>query len=433
MPISVFSAAVFCMISEYAYKAANSSGKVLTGVMSADGEQGVALALQRQGYVPLSIASVHAEAPVARSGPGGLLSGKISLRSFSLGAGGGRPKTRDLVMFAENLSVLLRAGIPLNKSLTVLIELTEKKRFQSVIANVAERIREGSSLWQALQAEENAFPPVFINMVRAGEAGGVLDLVLERVAEYLGGIQELKDYLFSAMIYPVILALTALGSIVVMLTVVVPRFAQIFADLGVAMPMATRILLALGAFFQNYWLVLLVGIFGIFLGFRALIQSESGHRNWDALKLRLPLLGPLFKKIEIARFARTLGTLLGSGVSILAAMNIVQGVVMNQMLRSALSDVYEDLKQGRMLSSALQRHAVIPPLAVHLLGVGEETGNMESMLRKLADIYDKETRAAIKSFISLFEPAIILTMGLVIGMMVVSMLLAIFSVNELAM
>ncbi|TVQ98360.1 MAG: type II secretion protein F, partial [Desulfovibrionales bacterium] len=189
---------------EFTYKAVDSRGRVLTGAMSADGEQGVALALQRQGYVPLSIASVHADAPVAKRQRSGLLSGKMTLRSFSLGVGGGRPKTRDLVMFAENLAVLLRAGIPLNKCLTVLIELTENRNFQRVIANVAERIREGSSLWQALQAEEGAFPPVFINMVRAGEAGGVLDLVLERVVEYLAGIQELKDYLFSAMIYPVI-------------------------------------------------------------------------------------------------------------------------------------------------------------------------------------------------------------------------------------
>ncbi|WP_459939095.1 type II secretion system F family protein [Desulfonatronum parangueonense] len=336
-------------------------------------------------------------------------------------------------MFAENLSTLLRAGIPLDKCLTILVELTEKKRFQAIISNIADRIREGSTLWQALQAEGNAFPTVFINMVRAGEAGGVLELVLERVAEYLNGIQELKDYLFSAMVYPVILALTALGSIVVMLTVVVPRFAQIFEDLGVAMPMATQVLLAFGTFFQNYWLALLFGIIVSVFGARALIRSESGSRRWDALKLQLPILGPLQKKIEIARFARTLGTLLGSGVSILSAMNIVQRVVMNQVLRSSLTEVYTDLKQGRMLSSALQRHGVFPPLAVHLLGVGEETGNIESMLRKLADIYDKEIRAAIKSFTSLFEPAVILTMGLVIGMMVVSMLLAIFSVNELAM
>lgn len=421
------------MSLEYTYKAVDSGGRVLSGVMSAGGEQEVALALQRQGYVPLSILSADMAATAGATGRRGLGVDARAVRSFLGGGGGGRPKTRDLVMFAENLSVLLRAGIPLNKSLTVLIELTEKKGFRAIIANVAGRIREGSALWQALRAEEGAFPPVFINMVRAGEAGGVLDLVLERVAEYLAGIEELKDYLFSAMIYPVILALTALGSIVVMLTVVVPRFARIFEDLGVAMPMATRMLLAVGTFFQSYWLVLFLGGVVTVFGVRALIRSEAGSLRWDALKLRLPILGPIFKKIEIARFARTLGTLLGSGVSILPAMNIVQGVLMNQVLRSSLGEAYTDLKQGRMLSSALERHQVVPPLAVHLLGVGEETGNVESMLRKLADIYDKEIRAAIKSFTSLFEPMVILTMGLVIGMMVVSMLLAIFSVNELAM
>ncbi len=422
------------MIIEYAYKALTSDGKMLNGSMSADDEQSVALLLQRQGLVPLRI---WASNGTSGSEPTGEGRQRIFFRGLMgkgfLPAMQGRPGSKELIMFAENLSVLLRAGIPLNKSLSVLTELVEKRRFQEIIGNVSDRIREGSSLWQALQAQEGAFPEVFINMVKAGEAGGVLDVVLERVAEYLTGVQELKDYLISAMIYPVILGVTALGSIVVMLTVVMPRFAQIFADLGVAMPLATQVLLACGTFFQEYWFLLLLGAACAALALRALVRSESGGQRWDAIKLRLPMIGSIHKKIEISRFARTLGTLLGSGVSILSAMNIVQGVLMNRVLRSSMKEVYNDLKQGRMLSAALQRSEVVPPLAVHLLGVGEETGNMEDMLRKLAEIYDKDLRSAIKAFTSVFEPVVILTMGLVIGMMVVSMLLAIFSVNELAM
>jgi len=446
---------------EFSYKAVTADGALTQGVIHAATEQAAALALQRRNLIVLRInaGSTMGEMPSAPSSG----RGKRAFSSFSksvpssgaktaspargrnAGPGGrtaqsgrsglfaGRPGPKDLVLFAENLAILLKAGIPLSRSLSVLTDLTEKRRLREVVQDVSNRIREGSTLWQALQHHAAVFPPVFVNMVRAGESAGVLETVLSRLAEYLAGIQELKEYLISSMIYPAILGVTAGASILLMLTLVVPKFAEIFSDIGVELPFATQVMLGAGNFLQSYWLVLTVIIVLVVLGLRMVVRQPAGRLAWDRMKLGMPLVGPLVRKIEIARFSRTLGTLLGSGLSILGAMNIVKGVILNQVLRQALERAYDDLKQGTMLSSALERRQVVPPLAVHMLGVGEETGALDTMLTKIGEMYDKELKRTIKSITALFEPLVILLMGLVIGAMVVSMLLAIFSINEVAM
>ena len=419
----------------FSYKAVSPDGTPTQGVIQAASEQAAALALQRKKLIVLHIASgtglaAESSGPVkARSVP----RPKARQGSMARLRLGGRPSPRDLILFAENLAVLLKAGIPLSRSLGVLAELTEKQRFKAVVTDVSNRIREGSTLWQALEHHGGVFPPVFVNMVRAGESAGVLDTVLGRLAEYLAGIQELKEYLVSSMIYPCILAFVAGGSILVMLTLVVPKFAEIFTDIGVDLPLPTQIMLSAGNFLQSYWLVLIALVAVVAFGVRAVLRRPQGRLAWDGFKLNMPLVGPLLRKIEIARFSRTLGTLLGSGLSILGAMNIVKGVIMNQVLRGALDQAYDDLKQGRMLSVALERRNVVPPLAVHMLGVGEETGALDAMLTKVGEMYDKDLKRTIKSITAVFEPLVILTMGLIIGAMVVSMLLAIFSINEVAM
>ena len=430
---------------EFAFKAVEKGGRVKTGAMVAENERAVVLALQQQGLVPLRVTvenmtgtmkepRASQKTPVSKAkksrtlGPGkasALLRTELQFSFLQ------RVRTKDLIMFAEDLAILLESGIALNKSLSILGELTEKKRFQSVILDVHTRIREGSALHEALKAHPGVFPPVFVNMVKAGESGGVLDMVLRRLAEYLSGVQEIRDYFISAMIYPLILSLTAVGSIIVMLTFVVPKFAVIFSDLGMALPTATRIMMTMGDFLRDWWWLLLGFILALFFGLKMFIRTETGRRKWDGFKLGLPMFGTILKKIEIARFSRTLGTLLGSGVSILMAMRIVQGVVMNTMLGEKLDIVYQDLKQGRMLSRTIEKTGVFPALSVHMIGVGEETGRLDAMLNKVADIYDKELRATIKTLTSMLEPLIILAMGLVIGAMIVSMLLAIFSVNDI--
>jgi general secretion pathway protein F len=422
---------------EFIYKAATYEGKVRHGKILARDEKSAVAKIQAQGLVPLSVFLPDTDVRET-SGPGSAspVVGSEMKRAFSRLAGfkpvlGRRVRTRDLIMFSEHLSTMLKAGITLNKCLIILADLTENKAFARIILDVHNQIREGSSLYQALEKHPDVFPAVFVSMVRAGETGGVLDLVLKRVSEFLEEIQKLKDYLLSSMIYPAILGLTAFVSLLIMLIVVVPRFAEIFTDMGVDLPLATSLMLMAGNFLQSNWWILVIIAGACFFLFKYLIHTPKGRHWWDRFKLGLPVIGPILLKIEIARFSKTLGTLLSSGVSILAAMNIVKGVVVNSSLKMSLDKVYDELKQGRMLSGSLERHNVFPSLAVNMLGVGEESGNMPEMLEKVGEMYDKDLKVAIKSFTSLFEPLVILVMGLVIGAMVVSMLLAIFSLNEL--
>lgn len=421
---------------EFQYKATTFEGKVKEGKISARDEKSAVARIHAQGLIPLSVylPGEEKKAKVPRlNAPGQVrdlkkaFSGLAALK-LSLGK---KVKTKDLIMFSEHLSTMLKAGITLNKCLTILADLTENKAFARIIREVHDQIREGSTLHQALEKHPAVFPGVFVNMVRAGESGGVLDVVLQRISEFLTEIQELKDYLVSSMIYPAILGFTAIASILIMLIIVVPRFAVIFSDMGIDLPMATQVMLTIGNFLQAWWWALIIGAGLVFFIFRYYISTPGGRDWWDRFKLSMPLIGPILLKVEIARFSKTLGTLLNSGVSILAAMHIVKGVVVNNSLKLMLDQVYNDLKQGRMLSSSLDQHRVFPSLAVNMLGVGEESGNMPEMLEKVGDMYDKDLKAAIKSFTALFEPMVILVMGLVIGVMVVSMLLAIFSLNEL--
>jgi len=444
------------MTQTFTYKALNSQGQVQTGTITAQHETQAAMRLQSQGLIPLRVHLPGDEGgSAARTAPRrqppkppkpqmqtGLkkgwsqsrLSSFLAVLNRDMGsAPWSRVRRSDLISFAEDLAVLLGSGIPLNRSLSVVSELTSKDNFQGVILDVQQRIREGSTFWEALQSHHKIFPPVFIQMVQAGEAGGVLEGVLQKVADYLNSVEELKEYLVTAMIYPAVLTLTAGGSIAVLLLFVIPKFASIFSDMGVALPLATQVLLTLGETLRNiWWLIGLVLVAGL-AGFRYVLRTKQGRTLWDRFKLRIPLIGTMLKKMEIARFVRTLGTLLSSGVSILSAMNIVQGVVLNTVLQRSLTEVYADLKQGRVLSRALENSRIFPVLTIQMVGVGEETGRMDEMLEKISDIYEKEVRAGIKKFTSLFEPLIILLLGGIIGLMVVSMLMAIFSVNSLAM
>ncbi len=419
---------------EYAFRAVSRDGRVTSGTMAGENERQVALALQQKGLVPLEITPPAS----AREGAGPRRARRkaISLPGIPWTARAGAPRFRrtrpkTLIAFSENLAMLLSAGIALDKSLFIIGELTEGRNFRKVVADVHERIREGSTLGDALAQHPGAFPPVFVSMVTAGERGGILESVLGKLTDYLKNVQEVREYLITSMIYPAILTLTSGVSVVVLLTVVLPRFATIFEDLGAAVPLPTQIMLAAGAFLRGWWWAMLLAVLLALLAFRSWARTPRGRMAFDRFKLRTPLLGQVLARTELARLARTLGTLLGNGVSILAALNIVRGVVQNGDLRERLGQTIEDVKQGVPLSRSLASIEYVPSLAVHMIGVGEQTGRLDAMLSKVADVYDKELRANIKSFTSFFEPAVILVLGLVIGVMVVSILTAIFSINEI--
>lgn len=428
--------------NRYSYKAVTVRGDVVTGELAAASDKAVATLLQHQEMTPLRIqlvsgvteqipSSIHAKARVRVSELPHPQTGVRRLlgRSFRFSRRG--TNTRDLVTFSQDLSALLEAGIPLPRSLKIIAELVEKKKFETVILDLHDQIKEGNTFWQSLEKHPMVFSSVFVNMVKAGEAGGVLDTVLGRLSKYLEGVQELKEYLLSSMMYPLFLLLTAAGSIAVLLAVVVPKFAGMFSDMGIALPISTATMLFVGTFLQTYWWFLAFLFLAVIFLSRFYVSTTTGRYTVDRLKLRIPILGTLLKKIEISRFCRTFGTLLNSGVPILSALQMVRGVLSNVVLHTAIEDVYLQLKQGKTLSGSLARADFFPPMAVQMIAIGEETGRMDSMLMRISDMYDREIKVNIKTFTSLFEPLIILLMGLVIGAMVISMLLAIFSVNDL--
>jgi type II secretion system protein F len=401
---------------EFAYKATDLAGKIFEGSMEGRDEKMVVESLQKLGYLPIRITAIQAKA--------GIL--KLPISTYLE-----RITTNDLLVFTQELSTLLEAGLPLDRSLQILTELAEKERFREVIRDILKKIEAGRSFSEALSSYPSIFPKLYVNMTKAGEAGGILNIILSRLSKYLLTTKEMKDYLVSVLIYPAILTLASGASIIILLTFVIPRFAKIFADMGQAIPLPTQIMLSISQTVRGYWWVLGGALLLGWYGFRAYIKSGEGKVSWDRFKLGLVVIGNLVRQIEVARFSRTLGTLLQSGVPILQAIQIVRETVNNEIIARSISEVHEGVKQGGGISKTLQTLKVFPPLAIHMITVGEETGKLDEMLVKVAENYEVSLQNALKRFINLLEPMIILIMGAVVGFIVVSMLLAIFSINEM--
>jgi general secretion pathway protein F len=301
-----------------------------------------------------------------------------------------------------------------------------------LIVRVLDLVKGGSSLADALEKQAGVFTKFYLNMIRAGEAGGGLSEVLVRLSDYLERSQELKDTVSTALIYPAILLIMSVASLFVMLTFVVPQFSEMFASAGKALPVPTQIVVGLAEWLQSYWW-LLIGGFVFISGFmRFQLADPLTKKAWDGRFLKLPLAGTIILNKETANISRTLGTLLGNGVSILAAMGIVRETVDNQIIAAAIQDTEEKLKQGKHMSDALLEKGLFPKMAMQMIKMGEETGRLEEMLLRVATIYDKQLRMSIQRLLALLEPALIITLGLMIAGIIVSILLAILSVNDLA-
>ena len=392
----------------FSYRATTLEGAVLEGAIEAADERAAVERLKISGMIPLKVFT-HQEG----------IKKRFQLR-FSKG---------DLLNFTTELAALLGAGLPLDRSLNILSGISESKETQNIIQAILKSIREGRSFSEALQKHPRMFSKLYINMIRAGEAGGVLDEVLEKLNEFLESAKELKEQVVSSMIYPIILLATGGLSIIILLIYVLPKFSVIFAEVGSSLPLPTEILLTVSQGLRSYWWVFLAAIIGGWLLFRTYIKSEQGKYRWDAVKLRL--MGEVIRKLETARFCRTLGTLLRSGVPLLQALKNAQDVITNQVFAKAIEGVSKEVKEGKGIALPLSGAHVLPPLALSMIKVGEETGQLDHMLLKVAVTYEKSLRVAIKRFISFLEPAMILAMGLMIGFIVLSMLMAIFSITEL--
>jgi len=398
----------------YYFKAVASDGKLRTGVIHADTDRWVAQELRKQGLTPVY---VGLEPKQGRD---------LKLPAFKLG------KKRDILFFTQELSTLLNAGVPLDRALSITSELTERASFRALVLDVLRVVKGGKSLAESLATHPEYFSDLFVNMVRAGEASGSLAAVFDRLAEFERSSDDLRGYIISSMVYPTLLALVGAGSIGVLMNFVVPRFAGVFEQSHIVMPTPTRLLIETSHFLQSYsWMILtvLVGAIAALVIYRRTVQ---GRLWWDGTALKIPLLGDALRKAETARFARAMGTLVANSVPLVQSIHISRAILSNRKIANSLEIVSQGVKRGEGIAAPLKRCGEFPPLAGHLLSVGEETGRLDSMFNRMADIYEADTRSAIKSFTSLFEPLVILIMGIVVGTLILSMLLAITSINDVA-
>ena len=392
----------------FSYRSTTREGAISEGLIEAADERSALLQLKKSGVIPLKVVKKKSA-----------YRDKISWRSAK----------NDLETFTTELFSLLNAGLPLDRSLNILAELADDKKMQDIIYSVLNSIRGGSTLSEALEKHPKVFSPLYVNMIRAGESSGALEIVLDKLNEFLESAKELKDHIFSALIYPSILVITGIISIIILVTYVIPKFSTIFSDMGDNLPLATKMLLEFSNIMQSiWWIIVLMIVFGV-IAFRNYIKTEKGRYNWDAVKLKM--MGDVIFKLETARFCRTLGALIRNGVPLLAAVKNSKDVVGNRVISSGLDKISKGIKEGQGIAKPLSEANIFPQLALSMIKVGEETGQLDTMLLKVANAYEKSLKVSIKRFVSFLEPALILGMGLLTGFIVISMLMAIFSMTDI--
>lgn len=404
----------------YSYKATDSKGKIFEGTLSAEKKEAVIAELQGMGYIPMRIQE-------AKSNIVAKIKNDFSTDIFSAFR---RVSSKDVLFFTQDLSVLLNAGLSIDRALSILLQVSEKGQMYNVIKELLAHVESGYSLSDALAMHPAVFSKLYVNMIKAGETGGVLGLVMDRLGVFLENNQELKEYIVSALVYPIFLVFVGGISIIIMLVFVLPKFSVIFSDMGQTIPLSTQIILGFSNFLRDFWWMIAGGFCILYLGMRNYRRTAGGRLRWDQFKINQPIFGTLVKMIEVARLTRTLGTLMKSGVPILKALNLVKETAGNLVVVQSMAAVYEKVKEGETLSRALHEEGVFPVLAQNMIKVGEETGQLEQMLLKIADNYEKNVRNTLKRLINLLEPALILSMGIIVGFIVISMLLAVFSLNE---
>jgi general secretion pathway protein F len=404
------------VVALYAYKAVDAAGEIVTGEMESGSETGVVQRLQQMGLLPV-------EARPARSAATIVGSPRLS---------GRKPKAGDVTTFTRELAILLAAGQPLEQALDTLATGAGLGRIGAMAARLLEQVRAGVSLSSALEAQGGVFPKLYVNMIKAGESSGTLEVVLDRLADLRERGEKIREMIGSAMIYPAILVFVSLASIYLLLTFVVPQFETIFADSGAALPTPTAIVIAIGRTLQDYGWMILLGLAGAFLAARQILTLPGPRLTWDGAMLKLPLAGSLIRILVTARFCRTLATLVGNGVDLPNALALSRDVIPNRHVTQAMEAVVTGVRQGRGLADPLAEMGVFPPLAVQMLRVGEETGRIDVTATHIADAYERKLETAIKRMVTLVEPALIIVLGMAVGGIVMSILLAVIGINDLA-
>jgi general secretion pathway protein F len=415
-------------VADFSWRAADAAGRIVEGRLEAGNANVAIRQLRDRGLVPVSIVSAT---PGAHRNDAAAPGVKIS--NFSLRRGGTAPVTQaEILALTSELAIMLRAGLALASALRVLIDMSLRPPVAQMLQKVLDDVKHGSPLSQALSRERHLFGDFYLNMIRSGEASGQLSSVLTRLVEHMERLRALRESVVSATIYPAILLFVAIVSLVAMLGFVVPQFEKLFNDMGDALPLATRIVMRAGQVFRDWGVAigLVVALGGWLIA--KWLRSPPGTAWWQARVLRLPLLGKLLLKYQLNLFSRTLGTLLGNGVPMLSALHIASETVSNEILRNALVTIAPKVKEGGRLVDALAATGIFEPLAVNLARVGEETGRIGPMMLELANILDREVETGIRRALTLIEPLLIIVLGVLIASIIVSILLGILSINDLA-
>jgi general secretion pathway protein F len=404
----------------YAYRGFNAAGRAVGGIVDADSPKGARQKLRRKGVFPTELVEQERRSPATEASAGWQLS-----RYFE------RIRPEELALLTRQLATLVAARIPVVEALSALVEQTENARTKRVLSQVREQVTEGASLADALKAHPRVFSDLYVNMVRAGEASGALDVVLLRLADYTESYAQLRNKVRSALTYPTLMAVTGTAILLFLLSYVVPKITKIFAENQATLPLMTRILLAVSGFAQDYWWLVVGALIGAVVSIQMSRRTPAGQLRFDRAVLKIPYFGNLIRKVALARFCRTLATLLTSGINLLVALEIVKHVVNNTLLSQAIEEARNCIREGQSIAPPLKRSGLFPPMLVHMIAIGERSGQLETMLTKAADAYDNEVSTAVAAITSVLEPLMILFGGAVVLFIVLAILLPIFEMNQL--
>jgi len=408
----------------YDFKGYNDAGKAVSGVRDAENAKALRALLRKDG---IFLTEVTAERAAAGKVSAGGTAKDIKLKQFFTG----RIKTDDIAILTRQLATLLGAGIPLVEALNALIDQVEHERLKTIVSQVKERVNEGAALGDALAEHPKAFNNLYVNMVRSGEHSGALDVVLTRLADFTEAQARLRSKILGTMMYPAIMMLVGLTIVTILLTVVVPKIAKMFEDMQATLPLMTRILIGSANLATTYWyVILLVVVLGLWIFFKWK-ATEKGTAKFDAFVLTLPIYGDLLRMLAIARFTRTLSTLLKSGVPLLTAMGIVKALVTNTVLSGVIEDARDSIREGESIAGPLKRSGQFPPIVYHMIAIGERSGQLEEMLFNVANSYDSQVDVRIGALTSLLEPVMIVMMGGIVAFIVFSILMPILQMNTL--
>ena len=410
----------------YAYTGLNTTGKTIKGIETADSVPALKLALKRQGVYLTAVTEAAGGSAASSRATGGGGSREIDFGQFF-----DRIRPKDVAGVTRLMSTLLCAGVTLPESLVALTDQVESPRFKNVLSDVGAKVNEGSSLADAMASHPKVFSKLYINMVRAGEASGSLETVLIRIADFMDQQEELRSKVTTAMFYPMAMALVGVGVVTLLMVKVVPGIAEMFAGQGAELPFTTSALIWVSSIIAGYWWLIIMAMIGAVYGFKRWRATNSGRELTDRFLLGMPVVGQLARKIAIARLARTLATMLASGVQLLQALDIVRSLLGNVVLEKVLTQARDEIREGAGIAPALKRSGEFPPLVTHMIAVGERSGQLEQMLSDLADAYDRESSAAITRATAILEPIMIVLMGGSVGFIVFAIMTPILQMNQM--